>query len=151
MTHVLCVMCLGKEHARSVLEGMECAHCELFSLGKLRSRVSLFLERIGAIICTDPAAAEAVKRLSLRRLQMELANEFEREEFFISRSTAADESKLREEDVLSVTSSDPAVSALLAHGGLMKAERIFLGSGKGGVARSRLDERSLSGITSQLP
>ncbi len=41
---------------------------------------------------------------------------FEREEFFISRSTAADESELREEDVLSVTSSDPAGSALLAHG-----------------------------------
>ncbi len=34
--------------------------------------------------------------------------------------------KLREEDVLSVTSSDPAGSDLLAHGGLMKAERIFL-------------------------
>ncbi len=47
---------------------------------------------------------------------MKLANEFEREEFFISRSTAADESVLREEDVLSVTSSDPAESALLAHG-----------------------------------
>ncbi len=42
------------------------------------------------------------------------------------RSTAADKSKLREEDVSSVTSSDPAGSALLAHGGLMKAERIFL-------------------------
>ncbi len=41
---------------------------------------------------------------------------FEREEFLISRSTAADESELREEDVLSVTSSDPAGSALLAHG-----------------------------------
>ncbi len=37
---------------------------------------------------------------------------------FISRSTAADESELREEDVLSVTSSDPAGSALLAHGAL---------------------------------
>ncbi len=37
----------------------------------------------------------------------------------------ADESKLREEDVLAVTSSDPAGSALLAHGGLMKGERIF--------------------------
>ncbi len=49
-----------------------------------------------------------------------------REEFFISRSTAADESKLREEDVLSVTSSDPVGSALLAHAELMKAERIFL-------------------------
>ncbi len=32
-------------------------------------------------------------------------------EFFISRSTAADESELREEDVLSVTSSGPAGSA----------------------------------------
>ncbi len=37
----------------------------------------------------------------------------------ISRSTAANESKLLEEDVLSLTSSDPAGSALLAHGGLM--------------------------------
>ncbi len=49
-----------------------------------------------------------------------------REDFFISRSPAADESKLLEEDVLSVTSSDPAGSALLGHGGLMKAKRIFL-------------------------
>ncbi len=57
-THDLCVMCLGEEHARSVLEGMECVHCEektstlLFSVGKkLRSRLSRFLERIWAIIC----------------------------------------------------------------------------------------------------
>ncbi len=35
------------------------------------------------------------------------------------RSTAADESELRVEDVLSVTSSDPAGSALLAHGVLL--------------------------------
>ncbi len=46
---------------------------------------------------------------------MKLANEFERDTFFIVRSTAVDESELREEDVLSVTSSDPAGSALLAH------------------------------------
>ncbi len=78
-THDLCVMCLGEEHARSVLEGMECVHCEHFFCGKkLRSRLSLFLERIGAIICPP------------------------------------------------VTSSDPAGSAFLAHGVLMKAERIFL-------------------------
>ncbi len=44
----------------------------------------------------------------------------------ISHSSAADECKLLEEDVLSLVSSDPAGSALLAHGGLMKAERIFL-------------------------
>ncbi len=66
-----------------------------------------------------------MKRLSSRRSQMKLANELrERKKiffiflFFISRSTAADESELREEDVLSVTSSDPAGCALLAHGAL---------------------------------
>ncbi len=57
--------------------------------------------------------------------QMELADE-SAGGINISRSSAADESKLLEEDVLSLTSSDPAGSALLAHGGLMKAERIFL-------------------------
>ncbi len=46
-THDLCVMCLGEEHARSVLERLECAHCELFSLGKLRSRMSLFSRKLG--------------------------------------------------------------------------------------------------------
>ncbi len=65
---------------------------------------------------------------------------------------------------MSVTSSDPAGSALLAHGcasrdvellEVMK-RALLLGNlqwmhGKGGVARRRLDERSLSGITSQLP
>ncbi len=51
-THDLWVMCLGEEHVRSVLEGMECVHCEPFFCGKkLRSRLSRFLERIGAIIC----------------------------------------------------------------------------------------------------
>ncbi len=48
VTHDLCVMCLGEEHARSVLEGMECVHCEPFFCGKkLCSQLFLFLERIG--------------------------------------------------------------------------------------------------------
>ncbi len=119
-THDLCVMFLGEEHARSVLEGMECVHCEPFFCGKkLRSLLSLFSRELGRSSAprgSGPAAAEAMKRLSSRRSQMKLANEFEREEFFISRSTATGESELREEDVLSVTSSDPAGSALLAHG-----------------------------------
>ncbi len=29
--HDLCVVCLGEEHARSVLEGTECVHCERVS------------------------------------------------------------------------------------------------------------------------
>ncbi len=89
----------------------------VFSVGKSSALGCPFcsreLGRLSAPRGSGPAAAEAVKRLSSRRSQMKLANEFEREEFFISRSTAADESEMREEDV---TSSDPAGSALLAHG-----------------------------------
>lgn len=31
-THEMCVICLGEEHARSVLEGTECEHCESLSM-----------------------------------------------------------------------------------------------------------------------
>ncbi len=124
MTHTIYALCLGEEHARSVLEGMECVHCEpFFSVGKSSALgCPLFSRELGRSSAprgSGPAAAEAVKRLSSRRSQMKLANEFEREEFFILRSTAADESELREEDLLSVTSFDPAGSALLAHGVLL--------------------------------
>ncbi len=57
---------LGEEHACSVLEGMECFHCEPFSLGKLRSRLSLFSRDLGRSSVprgSGPAAAEAVRRL----------------------------------------------------------------------------------------
>ncbi len=65
-THDLCVMCLGEEHARSVLEGMEWVHCELFSLGKLRSHLSLFSRELGqssAPCGSGPAIPEAARRL----------------------------------------------------------------------------------------
>ncbi len=64
MTHT--TYALGEEHARSVLEGMECVHCEPFSLGKLRSRLSLFSRELGRSSAphgSGPAAAEAVRRL----------------------------------------------------------------------------------------
>ncbi len=112
--HDLCVMCLGEEHARSVLEGMECVHCELFSLGKLRSRLSLFSRELGQSSAprgSGPAVPEAARRLRSWGSQMELADEFERG-IKITRSSAADENKLLKEDVLSLTSSDPAGSAL---------------------------------------
>ncbi len=125
-THDLCVMCLGEEHARSVLEGMECVHCEPFFCGKkLRSRLSRFLERIAAIICPPRLGSsrcwgsEETEFAAIADEACEWVWEREKKnDFFISRSTAADESELREEDVLSVTSSDPAGSALLAHGAL---------------------------------
>ncbi len=79
-TRDLCVMCLGEEHARSVLEGMECVHCEHFFCGKkLRSRLSFFSRKLGRSSAprgSGPGAAEAVERLSSRR-------------------SAADESELR--------------------------------------------------------
>ncbi len=75
-THDLCVMCLGEEHARSVLEGMECVHCEPFFCGKkLRSRLSIFLRELGQS-SAPRRSGPAVKRLSSRRSQMKLANEF---------------------------------------------------------------------------
>ncbi len=124
-TRDLCVMCLGEEHARSVLEGMECVHCEPFFCGKkLRSRLSRFLERIAAIICPPRLGSsrcwgsEETEFAAIADEACEWVWEREKNDFFISRSTAADESELREEDVLSVTSSDPAGSALLAHGAL---------------------------------
>ncbi len=53
----------------------------LFLWEKLRSRLSLFSRELGRSSAprgSGPAAAKAVKILSLRRSQMELANEFER-------------------------------------------------------------------------
>ncbi len=127
-THDLCVMCLGEEHARSVLEGMECAHCEFFSLGKLRSRMSLFSRELGQSSAprgSGPAAAEAARRLRSWGSQMELADEAVRGTN-ISRPSAADESELLEEDVLSLTSSDPVLCWLMGRSGLMRTKRIFL-------------------------
>ncbi len=78
-THDLCVMCLGEEHVHSVLEGMEFI-VSLFSVGKSSALGCPFfsreLGRSSAPRGSSPAAAEAVKRLSSRRSQMKLANEF---------------------------------------------------------------------------
>ncbi len=85
MTHT--TYALGKEHARSFLEGIERVHCELFSLGKLRSRLSLFSRELGqssAPCGSGPAVAEAARRLRLWRSQMELADESERGFFHLA-------------------------------------------------------------------
>ncbi len=111
-THDLCAMCLGKEHACSVLEGT--VHCECF-LWRGCSRLSLFSRELGqssAPCGSGPAVAEAARRLRLWGLQIELADEFERG-VNLSRSSEADKGDLLEEGMLSLTSSDPAGSALL--------------------------------------
>ncbi len=120
--HDLCVMCLGEEHPRSVLEGTECVHCEHFSLRKLRSHLSRFSRELGqssaprdSAVSAVSAAAKAARRLRSWGSQMEFADEIERC-VNLSLPSADDESELRGEDVLSLTSSDPAGSALLASG-----------------------------------
>ncbi len=84
-THNLCVFCLGKEHARDVLEGKICVHCELFSMKKLRSRLSLFSRKEGqpsASCDSGPTAAEARRRMKSWGSQLDMADELERDRPF---------------------------------------------------------------------
>ncbi len=71
-THNLCVFCLGEEHARDVLEGAICVHCELFFMRKLRSRLSL---SDSASRGSRPTVAEARREMSSWGLQADLVDE----------------------------------------------------------------------------
>ncbi len=80
-THDLCVMCLG---TRALFSREWSAFIvSLFSVGKSSALGCPVLGQSSASRGSGPAAAEAVKRLSLRRSQMKLANEFEREKKLI--------------------------------------------------------------------
>ncbi len=115
-THNLCVFCLGEEHARNVLEEVIGMHCEHFFVRKLHSRLSLFSRKEGQPSVSrgsGPTVAEARRRMSLWGSQTDLADELERGLFFL-RSVAANQSELLDyDDAISLTSSDPAASALL--------------------------------------
>ncbi len=90
--------------------------------------VSIFSWESSALIClsfrgrrgslsvsrgSGPAVAEARRRMSLWGSQTDLADELERGLFFL-RSVAANQSELLDyDDAISLTSSDPAASALL--------------------------------------
>ncbi len=43
-THAECVSCLGKSQADAALSRTDCAHCEIFSLASLHSRIAFFSE-----------------------------------------------------------------------------------------------------------
>ncbi len=95
-THDCCVFCLGEEHSRGVFEGAICVHCELFSMRKLRSRLSLFSRKEGqpsASRDSVPTAAETRTRLKSRGSQLDMADELERDRPF-SRASAENESEL---------------------------------------------------------
>ncbi len=117
-THNLCVFCLGKEHARDVLEGEICVHCELFSMKKLSSRLSLFSRKEGqpsASRDSRPTAAEARRRMKSWGSQLDPADELERDRPF-SRASAENESELLDcDDAIFLTSSDSVASPLLGN------------------------------------
>ncbi len=117
-THDYCVFCLGEEHAHDVLEGVICVHCELFSMRKLRSRLSLFSSKEGQPSASRdlrPTVAEARRGMKSWGSRVDLADELERE-LSLSHESARDENEpLDYDDVISLTSSDPAASALLGY------------------------------------
>ncbi len=81
--------CLGKEHARDVLEGKICVHCELFSMKKLRSRLSLFSRKEGqpsASRDSGPTTAEGRRRMKSWGSQLDMAAELERDRPFLRAS-----------------------------------------------------------------
>ncbi len=99
-THDLCVFCLSEEHARNVLEGAICVHCEFFAMRKLRSRLSLFSRKEGqpsASRGSRPTVAEARRGMSSWGSQADLADELERGLSF-SCSSAANEGELLDDD-----------------------------------------------------
>ncbi|KAL0173793.1 hypothetical protein M9458_029761, partial [Cirrhinus mrigala] len=115
-THDLCVFCLGEEHARDVLEGAVCVHCELFPMRKLRSHLSLFLREEGQPPVprgSGPSAAEARRKMSSWGSQVDLADELKKGLSLSRASVAGKDELLANDDVVSLTSSDPAASALL--------------------------------------
>ncbi len=94
-THDCCVFCLGEEHARGVFEGAICVHCELFSMRKLRSHLSLFSRKEGQPSASrdlGPTATEARRRMKSWGSQADLADELERE-LSLSHESAGNESK----------------------------------------------------------
>ncbi len=104
-------------HAMS-LRGAICMHCELFSMKKLRSRLALFSRNEGQPSASRnlrPTAAEARRRMKLWGSQVDLADELQRELPFL-RASAENEGELLDcDDAISLTSSDPAASALLGY------------------------------------
>ncbi len=84
-THDCCVFCLGMEHARDVLEGAVCVHCERLSMRKLSSRLSLFSRKEGqpsASRDSRPTVAEARRRMKSWGSQLDVADELERDRPF---------------------------------------------------------------------
>ncbi len=100
------------------LRGKSACTVRLFSMKKLRSRLSLFTRKEGqssASRDSGPTAAEVRRRMKSWGSQLDLAYELERDRPF-SRASAVNESELLDcDDAIFLTSSDSAASALLGY------------------------------------
>ncbi len=74
-THILCVACLGEEHAQLALESTGCKHCDMLPLRTLRSRLVFFCEDAQARI--PQALVPLLPRLRSWGSQMDLSAEVE--------------------------------------------------------------------------
>ncbi len=117
-THNLCVFRLGEEHARDVLEGEICVHCELFSMKSLRSRLSLFSRKEGASICFPRFGIHSCRGTEENEIVgfAVWSGRWVREGAFLSRMSAKNEVELLDcDDAIFLTSPDSAASALLGY------------------------------------
>ncbi|ROL53410.1 hypothetical protein DPX16_7010 [Anabarilius grahami] len=105
---------LSFDNARTVLEGAVCANCEYFPMKTLHSRLALFLREGAAPGGSGPARAKAEQQLHSWGSKMKLAAEFERGVTVSQPPAAGGDELLDGNDVLSLTSSDPGASVLLA-------------------------------------
>ncbi len=87
-TNNLCVFCLKKEHARDVLEGKICVHCQPFFYEKAPlSSVPLFEERVAAV-CFPRFGTHCCRGTEANEIagsQLDLADELERDHPFSRR------------------------------------------------------------------
>ncbi len=93
-------------------------HCERFSMKKLRSRLSLFSRKEGqpsASCNSGPTVTEARRRMKSWGSQVDLADELERDLSLSHESAGNKGEPLDYDDAISLTSSDPAASALLGY------------------------------------
>ncbi|KAI2648200.1 Galectin-9 [Labeo rohita] len=115
----------GKSYLLSSIMSTHAVSYEAYSYEDVSLSFVPLFEEGGAAICgSGPAAAEARRKLKSWGSQVDLADELRKG---LSRSFVTDESKLMDDDAISLTSSDPAASALL---GFIQEEQEMLEEGK---------------------
>ncbi|CAM4608253.1 unnamed protein product [Leuciscus chuanchicus] len=131
-THVLCVVCLGVEHARAALEGAVCANCDLMPLRMLRSRLGLFDEsgQARAPHGSGPASVEAARRLHSWGSQRDLADNVETAAALSQHSSASSHGPAREAEARPAASSAREEDPMLELSGSEGSDNLNIEAGE---------------------